>query len=52
MLPVREIIQKVPESCHSAILEQWTPPEDTLEKTIEKEARWARQGMTYLKSVL
>jgi sugar phosphate isomerase/epimerase len=52
MLPVREIIQKVPENCHSAILEQWTPPEDTLEKTIEKEARWAEQGIKYLKSVL
>ena len=52
MLPVPEIIQKVPEICHSAILEQWTPPEDTLEKTIEKEARWAEQSMKYLKSVL
>ncbi|MFO7668315.1 MAG: TIM barrel protein [Bacteroidales bacterium] len=52
MLPVHEIIQKVPENCHSAILEQWTPPEDTLEKTIAKEARWAEQSMKYLKSVL
>ncbi len=52
MLPVLEIIQKVPKNCNSAILEQWTPPEDTLEKTIEKEARWAEQGIKYLKSVL
>ncbi|MFH0759513.1 MAG: TIM barrel protein [Bacteroidota bacterium] len=52
MLPVRELIQKVPGTCHSAILEQWTPPEDTLEKTIEKEARWAELGIQYLKSIL
>ncbi len=35
--------------CKSAILEQWTVPEDTLEKTIEKERRWATISLNYLK---
>jgi len=52
MLPVAELIQKVSPRCQSAILEQWTPPEETIEKTIEKEARWAEASITYLKSML
>ena len=52
MLPVSELIRRVPEKCQSAILEQWTPPEDTIEKTIEKEARWAEQSIKYLKNIL
>ncbi len=52
MLPVPELIKQVPEKCRSAILEQWTPPEETIELTIEKEARWAEQSVKYLKSVL
>jgi 3-oxoisoapionate decarboxylase len=51
MLPVAELIQKVSPGCQSAILEQWTPPEETIEKTIEKEARWAEVSITYLKSL-
>ena len=35
--------------CHSAILELWTPPEATIEKTMGKESRWAVQSLTYLK---
>jgi hypothetical protein len=50
MLPVADLIQKVSRRCKSAILEQWTPPEDTLDKTIEKEALWAEQSIRYLKS--
>src|SRR5690606_29669957 len=38
MLPVRDLVHKVSSRCHSAILEQWTPPEDSIEKTIVKEA--------------
>jgi 3-oxoisoapionate decarboxylase len=45
MLPVAELIQKVSPDCQSAILEQWTPPEETIEKTIEKEARWAEKSI-------
>lgn len=52
MLPLSEMIKQIPEKCHSAILEQWTPPEETIEETIEKEARWAEQSIHYLKSVL
>ena len=35
--------------CDSAILEQWTPPEDKLTETIAKEAAWASQSLGYLK---
>ena len=52
MLPLKELVQKVPLSCGSAILEQWTPPEETIEKTIEKEVRWAKQSINYLKNRL
>jgi sugar phosphate isomerase/epimerase len=37
--------------CRSLILELWAPPEDSLEATIEKEARWAQQSLDYLKSL-
>jgi sugar phosphate isomerase/epimerase len=37
--------------CRSLILELWTPPEDSIEATIEKEANWARQSIDYLKSL-
>jgi sugar phosphate isomerase/epimerase len=52
MLPVAELVQKVSSRCHSAILEQWTPPEDTIEATIEKEAHWAEQSIKHLKIIL
>jgi 3-oxoisoapionate decarboxylase len=35
--------------CESAILEQWTPPETELEKTVAKEAEWASRSLNYLK---
>jgi sugar phosphate isomerase/epimerase len=52
MLPVAELVHKIPSRCRSAILEQWTPPEDTIEKTIEKEALWAEQSIKFLKDIL
>jgi len=52
MLPVAALLEKVSPRCQSAILEQWTPPEETIEATIEKEARWAEQSIKYLKNVL
>lgn len=52
MLPVKELIQKVPARCSSAILEQWTPPEETVEATIEKEALWAEKSIQRLKNIL
>lgn len=52
MLPVAELVQKVSSRCRSAILEQWTPPEDSIEATIKKEALWARESIIYLKKIL
>ncbi len=52
MLPVAELISKVSEHCQSAILEQWTPPEGTIQKTIQKEKEWAEESIKYLKSIL
>jgi sugar phosphate isomerase/epimerase len=36
----------------SAIIELWTPPEPTLESTIEKEREWAEASVRYLKGLL
>jgi len=52
MLPVSELIQKTQGTCGSAILEQWTPPEEDIEKTIEKEVLWAAQSIKYFKNIL
>jgi sugar phosphate isomerase/epimerase len=52
MLPLAELISKVSPRCQSAILEQWTPPEKTLQETIEKEKQWAEESFRHLKSVL
>ena len=35
--------------CQSAILELWTPPGDSIEATIEREARWADSSLRFLK---
>ena len=35
--------------CQSAILELWTPPADTIEATIEREAAWAEESLSYLR---
>jgi 3-oxoisoapionate decarboxylase len=52
MLPLRELVQKVSSRCHSAILEQWTPPEDNIDKTIVKEALWAHRSIRKLKEII
>ncbi len=36
------------ERCASAVVELWTPPEASIEQTIEKEARWAAQSLDWL----
>jgi 3-oxoisoapionate decarboxylase len=36
----------------SAIIELWTPPEETLEATVQKEAEWAEVSTRYLKNLL
>lgn len=35
--------------CQSAILELWTPPENSMEQTILKEGLWANESIEYLK---
>lgn len=52
MLPVSELVKQVSPRCQSAILEQWTPPEESIEKTIQKENEWATKSINYLKSKL
>jgi sugar phosphate isomerase/epimerase len=37
------------ERCQSAILELWTPPESTPDRTVATEARWAEESLRYLK---
>lgn len=51
MLDVPWLLEQVREHgrCQSAILELWTPPESTPEKTIATEARWAEESLHYLK---
>jgi 3-oxoisoapionate decarboxylase len=36
----------------SAILELWTPPEPGLERTIDKERRWAEESVGFLRALL
>ncbi len=37
--------------CESAILEQWVPPEPSMDQTIAKERAWAEVGVAYLKKL-
>jgi len=48
-LPVEWILAQLGPQCRSAILEQWTPPEQFLENTMPKEQQWAEQSIEYLK---
>ena len=54
MLDIPGIVEKLKafNRCQSAILELWTPPEESIEATIEKENRWADESLTYLKSII
>jgi sugar phosphate isomerase/epimerase len=51
MLNVPWLLQKIIpyQRCHTAILEQWVVPEDTLDKSILKEDAWAAESIHYLK---
>jgi hypothetical protein len=48
-LPLQWMLDQLPPKCETAILEQWTPPEESIQKTIEKERDWARRSIAYLK---
>ena len=49
-LPLAWMLDQLGSQCQSAILESWTPPDETIEKTMAKEARWAIQSIEYLKT--
>lgn len=48
-LPLEWMLQQLPAKCNTAILEQWTPPNDNLQETIKKEREWAEKSIAYLK---
>lgn len=48
-LPLQWMLDQLPSKCKTAILEQWTPPEADIQKTIEKERDWAARSVAYLK---
>lgn len=52
-LNIPDLLSRVKKNgmCDSAILELWTPPEVSVEKTIEKEERWAIESINYLKGL-
>jgi len=51
MLNIPELVNTIGKTgkCKSAILEQWTPPSDSLEETIKKENDWAVDSIKFLK---
>jgi len=53
MLNIKELINQlhVTNSCQSAILELWTPPESQIEDTLKKEEQWANESIHYLKEL-
>jgi sugar phosphate isomerase/epimerase len=54
MLNIPDLIRRTSQTrlCQSAILELWTPPEQEIEATIIKEAKWADESINYLKSLI
>jgi 3-oxoisoapionate decarboxylase len=54
LLPLDATLYAVAQSgrCASAIVELWTPPEDDIAVTIEKEARWAAESVPVLRAAL
>jgi len=54
MLNIPELVRNIDHfsRCRSAILELWTPPEKSFEKTIVKEEQWALESVQFLKTML
>jgi 3-oxoisoapionate decarboxylase len=48
-LPLQWMLEQLPAQCKTAILEQWTPPENTIGETVVKEDDWATRSIRYLK---
>jgi 3-oxoisoapionate decarboxylase len=51
-LPLEWILSKLTTACRTAILELWTPPEESIEETIFKENSWAEQSIRYLRNYI
>jgi sugar phosphate isomerase/epimerase len=49
-LPLEWMLDQLPSTCKTAILEQWTPPENTIQESIIKEYDWAQRSVNYLKN--
>jgi len=54
MLDLATILNKLENygKCRSAILELWTPPENTIEETIRKEQAWAEESIENIKKMI
>jgi sugar phosphate isomerase/epimerase len=54
MLDIPDLVEKIDKfkKCSSAILELWTPPEQELDKTLQKEEEWALESIKYLRSIM
>jgi sugar phosphate isomerase/epimerase len=54
MLNIKELLNKLyfTDSCESAILELWTPPESSIADTIIKEEKWASESIRFLKTII
>lgn len=51
-LPLEWILSKLTLKCRTAILELWTPPEKNIERTIEKENKWALASIAHLRKYI
>ncbi|WP_422079552.1 sugar phosphate isomerase/epimerase family protein [Ulvibacterium sp.] len=53
MMPIEMILKELAKynRCQSAILELWTPPEESIKTTIAKEEQWATESILYLKNL-
>lgn len=54
LLPITWLLEKLQayNRCASAILELWTPPEDQLTETINKEEKWAVDSIHHLRRLI
>ena len=54
MLNIRWLVEELGkyDQCKTATLEIWSNPEETMEKTIMKEADWVEKSINYLKTII
>ncbi len=53
MLPIPSLLERLEKlgRCQSAILELWPAPEEDIAATVQKEDRWVRESMEYLRTL-